>query len=293
MTQIVVGVDASERADDAVALAATLARISGAQLLITHVFPHEAVASPVGLPEFERRALERAEHLLAGHLEIEGVETFAVPMPGGSPARRLQALAEHVGAAAIVIGSSHRGAFGRVFAGTTAERLLHGARCPVFVAPRGYRGGELRTILVGHDGGEEARAALDVALATGARVRLVRVIAPTITGSQAAIAGAWVPSVEIERESRELFAKEFAGLEGVERELLLGDPVQELAARSEHADLLLLGSRGHGPHSSVLLGSVSGALVREAACPVMLVPRGAGPGAAELLRGDLTTGRPA
>jgi len=293
MTQIVVGVDASERANDAVALAATLARISGAQLLISHVFPLDTVASPVGLPDFERRARERAERLLAGHVEIVGVKAVAVPMPGGSPARRLQELAEEVGAVAIVIGSSHRGALGRVFAGTTAERLLHGAPCPVFVAPRGYRGGELRTILVGHDGGEESQAALEVALATGASVRLVRVIAPTITGSQAAIAGAWVPSVEIERESRDRFAREFAGLQGVERELLLGDPVTELAARSEHADLLLLGSRGHGPHSSVLLGSVSGALVRRAACPVMLVPRGSGAGAAELLSGDVTTRQPA
>jgi len=81
MTQIVVGVDASERANDAVALAATLARISGAQLLISHVFPLDTVASPVGLPDFERRARERAERLLAGHVEIVGVKAVAVPMP--------------------------------------------------------------------------------------------------------------------------------------------------------------------------------------------------------------------
>lgn len=293
MTQIVVGVDASERAGDAVSLAATLARISGAQLLIAHAFPLEPVASPVGLPDFERRARERVDRMLAGHVEGAGVPATAVPLPGGAPARKLRELAEQAGAAAIVIGSSHRSALGRVFAGTTAERLLHGAPCPVLVAPRGYRGGELHTILVGHDGGEESQAALDAALATGARVRLVRVIAPTVTGSQAAIAGAWIPPLEIERESRELFEKEFGGLEGVERELLLGDPVGELAARSEHADLLLLGSRGHGPHSSVLLGSVSGALVRKAACPVMLVPSGARAAAVELLTGATATGQPA
>ena len=293
MTQIIVGVDASERADDAVALAATLARISGAELLIAHAFPLDAVASPVGLPDFQRRARQHADRLLADRVEAAGVPATAVPMPGGSPARKLHELAERSGAAAIVIGSTHRGVLGRVFAGTTAERLLHGAPCPVLVAPRGYRGGELRTILVGHDGGEESQGALDVALASGARVRLVRVIAPTITGSQAAIAGAWIPPVDIERESRAVFDREFAGLEGVERELILGDPVAELAARSEHADLLLLGSRGYGPHSSVLLGSVSGALVRKAACPVMLVPRGSGAGAAELLSGDVTTRQPA
>ena len=35
-----------------------------------------------------------------------------------------------------------------------------------------------------------------------------------------------------------------------------------------------MGSRGYGPLRAVLLGSVSGRLVREAACPVIVVPRG-------------------
>jgi hypothetical protein len=37
--------------------------------------------------------------------------------------------------------------------------------------------------------------------------------------------------------------------------------------------LLVLGSRGYGPVRRVLLGSVSGELVRGAACPVLVVPR--------------------
>ena len=35
-----------------------------------------------------------------------------------------------------------------------------------------------------------------------------------------------------------------------------------------------MGSRGYGPHRAVLLGSVSGRLVRESASPVLVVPRG-------------------
>jgi hypothetical protein len=37
---------------------------------------------------------------------------------------------------------------------------------------------------------------------------------------------------------------------------------------------MIVGSRGYGPYRAVLLGSVSGRLVREAACPVLVVPRG-------------------
>jgi nucleotide-binding universal stress UspA family protein len=61
----------------------------------------------------------------------------------------------------------------------------------------------------------------------------------------------------------------------VQPEFVVGDPVEELAKRSEAADLLLTGSRGYGPMRAVLLGSVSGRLVREADCPVIVVPRGA------------------
>jgi nucleotide-binding universal stress UspA family protein len=39
-------------------------------------------------------------------------------------------------------------------------------------------------------------------------------------------------------------------------------------------DLLVTGSRGYGPVRAVVLGGVTGRLVREAACPLVIVPRG-------------------
>jgi nucleotide-binding universal stress UspA family protein len=56
--------------------------------------------------------------------------------------------------------------------------------------------------------------------------------------------------------------------------LLDGDAATELAAVSAGLDLLVLGSRGYGSVRSALLGSVSRALVRSAACPVVVVPAG-------------------
>ena len=58
-------------------------------------------------------------------------------------------------------------------------------------------------------------------------------------------------------------------------ELLEGDVVEELAALDEReCDLLVCGSRGYGPVRRVLLGGVSRRLMRRAACPVVVVPRG-------------------
>jgi nucleotide-binding universal stress UspA family protein len=47
-----------------------------------------------------------------------------------------------------------------------------------------------------------------------------------------------------------------------------------LTAYSEHLDLLIMGSRGYGPLRSVLVGGVSGRVMRSAHCPVIVVPRG-------------------
>ena len=58
--------------------------------------------------------------------------------------------------------------------------------------------------------------------------------------------------------------------------VLEGDAASELAEASAELDLLVLGSRGYGPSAAVLLGSVSRALVRSAACPVVVLPRGGG-----------------
>ena len=56
--------------------------------------------------------------------------------------------------------------------------------------------------------------------------------------------------------------------------VLEGDAATELAAASAELDLLVLGSRGYGSVRSALLGSVSRALVRSAACPVVVLPAG-------------------
>lgn len=58
-----------------------------------------------------------------------------------------------------------------------------------------------------------------------------------------------------------------------EGDLLGGPPAETLAAACEDADLLVAGSRGYGPLSRVLLGSVTTKLIGLARCPVLVVPR--------------------
>jgi nucleotide-binding universal stress UspA family protein len=57
-------------------------------------------------------------------------------------------------------------------------------------------------------------------------------------------------------------------------EILSGDPAEALAAASADVGLLVCGSRGYGPIRTLVLGGTSHALVRKAACPVLVVPPG-------------------
>ena len=120
---------------------------------------------------------------------------------------------------------------------------------------------------------------MSAARSLSAAVSVVRVLDSSYVSGMSA--EAWpayaIPADQIERESREKFEAEMAALPGgdaVESVFVVGDPVKELASRSEAADLVVMGSRGYGPLRSVLLGSVSGRLVGEAACPVIVIPRG-------------------
>ena len=65
-------------------------------------------------------------------------------------------------------------------------------------------------------------------------------------------------------------------------EVVDGYADDELARLSEEVDLLVCGSRGRGPIGQVMLGSVAAGVLRKARCPVLVVPRGAHDGFANL-----------
>ena len=280
------------RGREAVALARALADPSGAELIAAHVTPiHGYFADVEAIGERDvstKAAIERALAELA-----PGLRADARVLAGPSAAGTLYRLAEDEDADLVVLGSSHRGAIGRVLLGSTADALLHGAPCPVAVAPRGFGAErEMRTVGVAYDGGAQAEAALAAAAGIGrtlgARLRLVAVVRPP-SEYVPPVAGPPLRTREspelLERARAEMQRKLDAALDalpdGVAREgvVLVGTPEDELrgeAARS--CDLLVVGSRGYGPVASVLLGSTSRRLVRDCAVPVLVVPIARGDG---------------
>jgi nucleotide-binding universal stress UspA family protein len=280
---LVVGYDGSSQAHDALALAAALVRATGDRLVLAGAYGPESVLRE---EELDRRraevlaALAEAADLLPSDLNVP-VERRAVA--GGSAAAALQELAEHEHPRALVLGSCHRGAIGRVLIGGVAERLLHGAPCPVVVAPRGLAEGgpiELRRVCVGFDGRPEAWTALQraaqLAAAAGAELRVALVVPPLPPVPMVPVYPTELIDERNEAARVELdhAVRSVSQRVGAEGRLLAGDPAGKLAeTAADGADLLVVGSRGYGPLKHVLLGGVSTALMHSAPCPVMVVPR--------------------
>ena len=293
MPEIIVGVDGSSRGEDAVAFAQKLARMTGARLVLASAYPYESLPGGAAGSEQRDSLRDDAESLLLQMRDqLESPDDVPVhAIADRAPARALQSLAQDAGAAMLVVGSSHRGHVGRILLGSTAERLLHGAPCPVAVVPRGYTtDSAFERIAVGYDGSQEGDAAVDAAYEVARRARaslqVVRVFDPATQARYGAMSATgsnkdW----DFEGFAREDLERRVAALgDDVRAEAVfgVGAPGRILAGHCEGVDLMLLGSRGYGPYRAVLLGGVSHVVVGEASCPVVVLPRGARRGVLEL-----------
>jgi nucleotide-binding universal stress UspA family protein len=286
MTRILIGVDGSERSKDAIAFGRTLALASGAPVMLATA--HRMDPLRPGAETHESRLREDADRMLArSAIALHDVDDLELRplVVNASAAHALQETAEEEDAGIIVVGSSHTGRLGRVLPGSTAERLLHGAPCPVAVVPLGYAThGTPAHPVVGcayqptEDGAASLGAAEELALALSARLRVMQVLEPLAGLYGGGEMPVNVPEInasifsDAERSLTERVARLSSKLE-VEGTLHSGRPADLLIGLSETVDLLVIGSRGYGPLKAVLVGGVSGQVIRSAACPVVVVPR--------------------
>jgi len=278
--RIITAVDGRAESRDAVRLATELAAGAGAKLDMAAVLDYSPL--PIDLAPYEAALRDHFERIFEQVSAQEpGLTYTAHRLTGPSPAGALSGLAEELDPMMIVIGSTHRGRIGRVLPGSLGDRLLGGGPAPVAIAPRGYaeNAHRIERIGVGCDGREESAAALafaaGIATALGADLRLIAVLPPPSSTLEAIVAPLGYEDALRERLENALAEGE-AACPGIDTEtsLLSGDPADTLAAESGGLDLIVVGSRGYGPIRRALLGNVNSSLTREAACPVIVVPRG-------------------
>ena len=280
-----VGYDGSETARAALAYAAGRAGPQG-RLIVAHV-----VTSPTPFMDtvYYDEALDFARQ--RGEASMRDIEDLLGGVPSepriveGPPARTLVELARDEDAAEIVVGSRGFGP-GRAVLGSVSHALLHEADRPLVIltaraAEREARraasraNGGNRGVVVGYDGSETARVALDYAIARarGPITVVTAYDAPSSFLGSPYYGRALRASQQRGQELLDELARSDGLPEEIEFDLLEGPPADAVvsAALARDAAEIVVGTRGLGRFRGAF-GSVSHALLHDADRPVVVVP---------------------
>jgi nucleotide-binding universal stress UspA family protein len=279
---VVVGTDGSPSADAAIRWAAKDAEIRDAHLTIVH-----AVAPVVGTwlaipvpPDVLQWNHERGRQIVDDGISIakeiaEGLSiSTEVLVSAAAPA--LVALSRD--AKLVVVASRGRGALARTLLGSVSMGLVHHAHCPVAVVGDAELPAENLSdgpILLGFDGSRASESATALAFDEASRRGVPLVALHAWWGSGAfELALDWD---DLRLEVDEALAAELAGWQErypnvpVHRMVVRDQPARRLVENSCSAQLIVVGSHGHGGLASTLLGSVSTSVVQAATAPVVVM----------------------
>jgi len=271
--RIVVGTDGSRRADRAVDWAAGRAAALGLPLLIVHVVPGRPTPSTpltavtASFEEgFHEEALERLERVVRRAHELhDDLDVTGEIVEGNAAYVLAQASKE---AALVVVGARGESAPVTVrLLGGVCDQVTAYASGPIAVIPDEEHACPDGPVVLGVDESPEARAAMWFAFQSAAE-RGVPVVA----------IHAWQ-----DRDSREIVARVTDIVDGmltearaeypevpVEVRVIHGKPHHELVQASKEAGLVVVGSRGIGGFTGLLLGSTSKRVLRDSHCPVVV-----------------------
>ncbi|TDV44107.1 universal stress protein [Actinophytocola oryzae] len=279
---VVVGVDGSESALEAVRWAAEEARRRHTPLRIVHAqeipagYPpgfvdwhalHEALAAAGrSAVDDARRA---AQEVVAG-LTVEAVHVKAGAVP------TLTEVSAH--AALVVLGTRGLGGFTGLLLGSTAVEVTAHAQCPVVVVRGAHRAGP---VVVGVDGTPVGEAAIGFAFAEasarGTGLTAVHTWTDLLLETAFAGGAAALDFAPLAQQAEEVLGERLAGWQEkypdviVTREVSRDRASRALLRHAEHAQLVVVGTRGRGGFQGLLLGSTSQHLLRHARCPVAVV----------------------
>ena len=298
---IVVGVDGSDQSICALTWAAREARRRGTPLHVVTAYtvPIFAASSmDAGYTAIDdaviRDGARSVQEKSLARISPRGLEIIP-RVESGDAAAVLLELSED--AELMVVGSRGRGGFVGRLLGSVSSALPAHAKCPTVIVPL-RTAGRLpesgvaapagspvaddvhQAVVVGVDGSEQGRAASLVAAeqarSMGLPLRILCAL-PPFSGSLA-----WVPApLDVEALHADLLVQLSAGREWLQShfpdlemsvELVDGPPAEIMVERTAKAELVVLGTRGRGGFTGMLLGSTSQSVLHHAKGPVMVVP---------------------
>ncbi len=280
------GVDGYPEGRDATVLATAMARATDAEVMLVAVHPEPVVVLPAGL---DWKSLHQQARAMLAEVRDELAPDARLTVETDlSVARALHRVIAREHRDLLVVGSSRHAPEGRVRIGKRVRQLLCHFECALAIAPHGYQANPDQTfsrIGVGYDGSPESTAALllagSIAIGAGAELHVRGVVDDRMPSAGFGavwggdMSGTWQ---EIVRDQLDLLrerALDAAKETGANVEVVAdaGRPADALLELSGCVDLLVIGSRRWGPAARVLLGSTGEAVLHDAACPVLAVPR--------------------
>ncbi|MGY0065863.1 universal stress protein [Streptomyces sp. QTS137] len=273
---VIVGVDGSPSSLAAVDVAVHEARPRGAELRIVHAFSRSPDLDPM-----VHGVLARAEQ--RAHDQAPGLEVTRT-VASGETLTVLRSESRH--AVLAVVGGRGHTRFGDLLLGSTVVQLAAHAHCPV-MAVRG-RPGPQGPVLLAVDGSPAGAAAGEFAFAEAAlrKAPLIALHVWNTWSEPTPYEGPADPlnvAVDLDR-LREKHQHRLEEAVAPWRAACLEVPVELRLERSRvrhtlldaagEAQLVVVGARGHGGFTGMLLGSVSQALLYHADCPVAVVRGG-------------------
>ena len=296
---IVVPLDGSPAAEQAIPAAVAIARAARAKLRL--VLVHRLPPAPndpqtaklyVSVELAVRKSERDYLRATARRLKQAGVQATALLLEGPAGPTLLRWIGT-CDAELVVMTTHGRGALGRAVYGSVADQLVRSLDLPVLLIRPGIAEGAgqeapwmAREIVVGMDGSRPAERALEAAATLarvlGLSVTLVQVVAPlalAIDSPLAFPAGYDERITEVRRREAHDYLHDAAerlragGLEAAAGAVIGDSPAGTLLdlGRRERGVILAVGTRGRGGVKRLMLGSVADKLVRGAAVPVLVV----------------------
>lgn len=278
---VMVGFDGSSHSQVAVDWAAGEALLRNRPLTIVHSFLLLAVTDDDGaaahnlVKELVDAEMERVRE------RVPGVEVNAHIVGGWTPGTDLVNVSRD--GEVMVVGPRGRGVFSELLLGSTASQVAAHSLCPAVVV-RGNVTSDTAgpdRIVVGVDGSPLSQAVLRFGFEE-ASIRGARLVAvhawkhPVSTGPGDMLPLVYDQDALAEDEER-LLAEALAGWRSKYPDVMVeplntrGDVRKVLKGHSVGARLLVMGSRGNGGFTGLLLGSVAQAMAHHAEAPVAIV----------------------
>jgi nucleotide-binding universal stress UspA family protein len=287
MPGIVIGVDGSDSAALALRWAAREGELHGwavtAVLAWGYLSQYHAEADTPFDPDYDEAdalaALQAYVERALGADRAAGV--LCRPVCDLPAAALLDAAAD---ADLVVVGARGLGGFKGMLLGSVSQHCVHHATRPTAIVHEATGASEppvAERIVVGIDGSETSRRALRWAVEEArlrqATVDVVHAWHLPYVGGYPYTAGSFDPA-PFEGAARQTLDGVVDGADAtglpapIERILHLGDPATGILDTAKGADLVVLGSRGLGGFSGLLLGSVGHHVAQHGSCPVVLIP---------------------